>query len=209
MSGMSAEPLRTVALTGGIASGKSAVSRAFEARGVPVHDADVAAREVVAQGTSGLTAIVETFGRDILQADGSLDRQALRRHVFSDAKARRRLEAIVHPRIDAWLHEHVRADSAPYCLLVIPLLTETWPQYEWVDRIVVVEAPQASRITRLMQRDGIDEVAAQHILDAQASDTARRALANDIIDNSGDLDALDAAVEKLHRQYLTLAAPPA
>lgn len=205
MSGMSAEPLRTVALTGGIASGKSAVSRAFEARGVPVHDADVAAREVVAPGTSGLTAIVETFGRDILLADGNLDRQALRQQVFADVKARHRLEAIVHPRIDTWLHEHARADHAPYCLLVIPLLVETWPQYEWVDRIVVVEAPQATRIIRLMQRDSINAAAAQRILDAQASDTARRALANDIIDNSGDLDALDAAVERLHRCYLGMA----
>ncbi|HET7662588.1 MAG TPA: dephospho-CoA kinase [Rhodanobacteraceae bacterium] len=195
-----------VALTGGIAAGKSAVSRRFEALGIHVRDADVAAREVVAPGTSGLAAIVETFGHDILQADGSLDRRALREMVFANEERRRRLEAIVHPRINAWLREQGHADDGPYCLLAIPLLAETWPQYEWVDRILLVEASTEVRIARLMQRDGIDEAAARRMLDAQASDEARRALADDVIDNDGDLDALNVAVEKLHRHYLELAA---
>lgn len=194
-------------MTGGIAAGKSAVCRAFEAHGVHVHDADVAAREVVAPGTPGLAAIVETFGPRMLDANGELDRRAMREQVFADAEARRRLEAIVHPRVDAWLRERVRADTGPYCLLAIPLLAETWPQYAWVDRVALVEAPLASRIARLTQRDGIDAAAAQRMLDAQASDAARRALADDIIDNSGDLTALDAAVERLHQRYLEQARP--
>ncbi|HET7663036.1 MAG TPA: dephospho-CoA kinase [Rhodanobacteraceae bacterium] len=195
-----------VALTGGIAAGKSAVSRRFEALGIRVQDADVAAREVVAPGTSGLAAIVEAFGHDILQADGSLNRRALREHVFADKEGRRRLEAIVHPRVNAWLRERGRNDKGPYGLLAIPLLAETWPQYEWVDRILLVEASTEVRIARLMQRDRIDEASARRMLDAQASDEARRALADDVIDNNGDLDALNVAVEKLHRHYLELAA---
>lgn len=194
-----------MALTGGIAAGKSAVSRRFEALGVHVLDADVAARDVVAPGTSGLVAIVEAFGHDILQADGSLDRRALRERIFADKEGRRRLEAIVHPRVDAWLRERSHADEGPYVMLAIPLLAETWPQYEWVDRILLVEASTEARIARLTQRDGIDETAARRMLEAQASDEARRALADDTIDNNDDLDALNAVVEKLHRHYLKLA----
>lgn len=196
-----------VALTGGIAAGKSAVSRRFQALGVHVRDADVAAREVVAPGTSGLAAIVETFGHDILQADGSLDRRALREMVFANEERRRRLEAIVHPRINAWLRERGHGDDGPYCLLAIPLLAETWPQYEWVDRILLVEASVEARIARLTQRDGIDEAAARRMLDAQASDEARRALADDVIDNNGVESDLDAAVERLHQRYLELSSP--
>lgn len=196
----------TVALTGGIAAGKSAVGRRFEALGVHVRDADVAAREVVAAGTPGLAAVVEVFGRDILQADGSLDRRAMRRRVFADQDARRRLEGIVHPRVDAWLREKARADTGRYVVLAIPLLAETWPQYEWVDRILLVEASADTRIARLMRRDGIDEAAARHMLEAQAGDEARRALADDVIDNNGDESALDTAVGRLHERYLALAS---
>ncbi|HET6587302.1 MAG TPA: dephospho-CoA kinase [Oleiagrimonas sp.] len=196
-----------VALTGGIAAGKSAVSRRFEAHGVHVLDADVAARDVVAFGTSGLAAIVEAFGHDILQADGNLDRRALRERVFADKEGRRRLEAIVHPRVDAWLRERSRADNGPYVMLAIPLLAETWPQYEWVDRILLVEASAGARIARLTQRDGIDEAAARRMLEAQTSDEARRALADDVIDNNGVESDLDAAVERLHQHYLELSSP--
>lgn len=206
LSDKTRETAWTVALTGGIAAGKSAVSRRFEALGVHVWDADAAAREVVAPDTPGLAAIVETFGHGILQVDGSLDRRALRKKVFADDKARRRLESIVHPRVDAWLREHAHADDGPWCLLAIPLLAETWPQYEWVDRILLVEASAETRIARLMRRDGIDETAARRMLEAQASDEARRALADDVIDNNGDESALDAAVQRLHQRYLALAS---
>lgn len=194
-------PARTVALTGGIAAGKSAVSRRFEARGIHVHDADVAAREVVAPGTEGLAAVVRAFGETVLQADGGLDRRALRTRVFTDPDARRRLETIVHPRIDAWLRERVAAEAGTWCLLAIPLLAETWPQYRWVDRVLLVEAPPDVRIARLIRRDGIDTAAAQRMLASQAGDAERRALADDIIDNSGHEAALDAAVDALVRRY--------
>jgi len=196
----------TVALTGGIASGKSAASRAFEARGIAVYDADVAAREVVAPGTPGLAAIAEAFGPRFVGAAGRLDRRGMREHVFADTAARRRLEDIVHPRVNAWLREHAAADHGAYCVLAIPLLAETWPQYDWVDRIALVDAPREQRLARLIRRDGIEPAAAQRMLDAQASDATRRHLADDIIDNSGGLDALDTAVARLHQQYLQRAS---
>jgi dephospho-CoA kinase len=194
-----------VALTGGVASGKSAVTRRFEALGVPVHDADAAARAVVEAGTPGLAAIVAAFGETALLPDGTLDRRAMRARVFADADARRRLEAIVHPRVNDWLHARVAAERGPYALLAIPLLVETWPQYAWVDRVLVVDAPDALRLERLMQRDGIDPAAAERMLAAQASRAQRLARADDVIDNSGDPATLDAAVAALHARYLTLA----
>jgi dephospho-CoA kinase len=198
----------TVALTGGIAAGKSLATRCFEARGIHVHDADIVAREAVAAGSSGLAAIVETFGHEMLDSDGSLDRRQLREKVFSDEIARRRLEAIIHPRINAGLREKVRAESDAWCVLAIPLLAETWPQYEWADRILLIDAPARVRIARLMQRDGIDTATARRMLDAQADDAARHALADDIIDNAGDRESLEAAIDRLCRRYQELATAP-
>lgn len=199
------KPFRTVALTGGIASGKSAASSAFQARGIAVHDADVAAREVVAPGTPGLAAIEKAFGARFIGADGQLDRRAMREHVFADSAARRRLEAIVHPRVNTWLHERADVDAGRYCVLAIPLLAETWPQYDWVDRIALVDAPREQRLARLVERDAMDAATAARMLDAQASDTTRRHLADDIIDNCGDLESLDQAVARLHQRYCALA----
>ena len=195
-----------VAVTGGIASGKSAVTRRFEALGVPVHDADVAARAVIAPGTPGLQAVVEAFGADVLDADGALDRAAMRRRVFADAGARRTLESIIHPRVRAWLRQRADEQHDPYGLLAIPLLAENIDSYRWVDRVLVVDAPEATQLARLQQRDGIDAALAQRMLDGQASRTQRLALADDVIDNSGDEAALDGAVATLHQRYLALSA---
>ena len=197
-----------VALTGGVASGKSAVARRFEALGVNVHDADAAARTVVEPGTPALAAIAASFGAGMLLADGTLDRRAMRAAVFADADARRRLEAIVHPRVRDWLRARVDADRGVYCMLAIPLLAETWPQYAWVDRVLLVDAADDIRIQRLMQRDGIDRASAGHMLAAQATRAQRVALADDIIDNNGREAALDTAVAALHQRYLALANAP-
>lgn len=195
-----------VAVTGGIASGKSAVGRRFEALGVHVYDADVAAREVVAPGTPGLAQIAAAFGDEVILPYGRLDRRALRLRVFADDAARRRLEAIVHPRVAAWLHEHIDADDGPYVMLAIPLLAETWPRYAWVDRVLVVDAPGKARIERLITRDDIDAGLARQMLKAQSSREARLALADDVIDNSGNEAALDRQVAALHQRYLQRAA---
>ena len=194
-----------VALTGGIAAGKSAVARRFEALGVPVHDADVAAREVIAPGSDGLAEVVTAFGRDSLDKAGQLDRMAMRRRVFADPAARDTLEAIIHPRVRAWLRERVAAERAPYCLLAIPLLTENIEEYRWVDRVLLVDVPKSVQFDRLIARDGIDEALALRMIGQQATRAERLALADDVIENSGDEAALDAAVASLHRRYLELA----
>jgi dephospho-CoA kinase len=195
-----------VGLTGGIAAGKTAVARHFEVLGVPVHDADVAARAVVEPGSDGLAAIVATFGAQVLDADGRLDRPAMRRRVFADAEAKRQLEAIVHPRVREWLHQRAIAETAPYCLLAIPLLAENIAHYRWLDRILLVDVPEAVQIERLCARDGIDRPLAERMLAHQASRAERLALADDIVDNSGSEAALEAHVQALHRRYLALAA---
>ncbi|MGH8116117.1 MAG: dephospho-CoA kinase [Rhodanobacteraceae bacterium] len=195
-----------VALTGGVAAGKSAVARRFEALGIGVYDADVAARQVVAPREPALADIEFVFGPDVLSADGTLDRRAVRARVFADPEARKRLEAIVHPRIRGWLRRRVGMDRGPYCMLAIPLLAEHWNDYEWVDRVLVVDAPAALQVERLMQRDGIPRDAAQRMLAAQATPEQRLAIADDVIVNDGDESALDAKVVALNERYLKLAA---
>lgn len=194
-----------VALTGGVASGKTAVTRRFESLGVHVHDADVAAREVVEPGTAGLAAVVDAFGPDILDASGRLDRAAMRQRVFAESAARKTLEAIIHPRVREWLQKRASSDNGVYCVLAIPLLAENIEHYRWVSRIVVVDVPEPVQIARLMARDGIDEPLARRMLANQATRAERLALADDIIENSGDESQLDAAVAELHQRYLQTA----
>lgn len=196
----------TVALTGGIAAGKSAVEERFKAHGVHVYDADQASRVVVQQGSDGLAAIVDAFGSEMLDSHGRLDRPRMRERVFADPSARKTLEAIVHPRIRQWMLEQVQADEGPYVMLAIPLLAENIGHYRWVDRIVVADIPEATQLQRLMQRDGMDEDLAVRILATQASRTTRLALADDVIDNSGPESALEPQVAALHQHYLALAA---
>lgn len=194
-----------VALTGGVASGKSAVARRFEALGIHVYDADVAAREVVAPREAALAEIEFVFGAEVLSADGSLDRRAMRERVFADPAARRKLEGIIHPRVRAWLRRRVGMDRGPYCMLAIPLLVENREHYAWVDRVLLVDAPEALQVERLIQRDAITREAAQRMLVAQSSREQRLAIADDVIVNDGEEAALDAQVAALHARYLELA----
>lgn len=194
----------TVALTGGVASGKSTVERLFASRGIEIVDADHVAREVVAAGTAGLADIVEIFGTDVLSADGSLDRRAMRERVFADERARRQLEAIIHPRVREVLRQRASEVHSAYGMLVIPLLVESG-DYAWVNRVLVVDVPREVQRERLLKRDGISRELAEAMLNAQASREQRLAVADDVIDNSADLESLDDAVERLHRRYLQLA----
>lgn len=196
-------PLR-IALTGGIASGKTAVSRQFEALGVPVLDADVAAREVVAPGSVGLQALVALCGDSILQTDGSLDRRRLRERMFADSMLREQVNARLHPLIRAAMARDAAKRPAPYQLFVIPLLVETGQAGDY-DRILLVEADRETRRRRLQARDQISAEAADAILAAQADDQARRAVADDILVNNADEQALAKQVESLHHSYLQLA----
>ena len=194
-----------VGLTGGIGSGKTAVSDRFAQLGVPVIDTDLIARELVEPGQPALAEIADAFGMDCLDSQGRLDRSRLRERVFMDDAGRRKLEAILHPRIRAVARERIAVLSAPYCLLVIPLLAETG-MTDLVNRVLVVDAPEAEQIRRVMTRDQIEGVQARRILAAQARRDQRLAIADDILENSGDLAELELPIAELHRHYLRLVA---
>lgn len=200
-------PMFAVGLTGGIASGKSAVAHRFAQRGIAVVDADVAAREVVQPGQPALAEIAERFGNDVLQPDGQLDRSALRQYVFGDDVARRALEAILHPRIRIALHEDTLRAQGPYAIVAIPLLAEGGGRtvYPWLDRILVVDVHPDVQVSRVMARDGIDAALAGRMIAAQASRQARLAIADDVVVNDGAIGLLDAHVEALDRRYRALA----
>lgn len=195
----------TVALTGGIASGKSEAARRFAALGASVIDADVVAREIVEPGMPALAEIADAFGAQMLDAEGSLERAEMRALIFGDAEARRRLEAILHPRVRAEMLVRTDAATGPYVLLVIPLLVET-AGYDWVDRVVVVDVPREIQLARAIARDRMAPSLAEAMIDAQASREQRLAAADDVIDNGGMPDALDAQVAALHSKYIALAA---
>ena len=193
-----------VALIGGIASGKTTVANLFAVLGVPVIDTDVIAREVVEPGQPALAAVVDAFGTEVLAADGRLDRPRLRERIFGDAEARRRLEAILHPAIRAEMERQSRAAGGPYQVLVIPLLVEGGRR-DHIDRVLVVDVPEATQIERLVRRDGVSRDQAEAALRAQASRDARLAFADDVIENTGDVAALETRVAKLHGDYLRCA----
>lgn len=199
-----------VGLTGGVASGKSAVADLFAGLGVVVADADVAARAVVEPGQPALADVVAAFGADVLDASGQLDRARLRAHVFNDADARRRLEGLLHPPIRAALRDAAEAASGPYVVVAIPLLAEGGGRdaYPWLDRILVVDAPVELQRARLIARDGIDAALADRMLAAQADRRQRLAIADDVVVNDGAIAALEPQVEALDRQYRQLAAGP-
>ncbi|MBK8970227.1 MAG: dephospho-CoA kinase [Hahellaceae bacterium] len=203
---MSHSSLR-IGLTGGIASGKSAAARHFMALGVPLINADQVARDIVAPGEPCLAAIAETFGQNMLLPDGNLNRPALRALVFADADARGKLEAITHPEIGRRIRAWLAAQKSPYVILESPLLLET-RQHEWVNRVLVIDVPEALQIERAVARDGVPVEQAKAILAAQMPRALRQSRADDIITNNKDLAVLQAAVEQLHTQYLALATQP-
>ena len=197
-----------IGLTGGVASGKSEVTRRFEALGVHVADADVIARAVVEPGQPALAAIVARFGAEVLLDDGRLDRRRLREQIFSDPQARADLEAITHPAIRLALEHECRAAAGPYAIAAIPLLAEAGGRaaYPWLGRILVVDAPVELQRSRLMQRDGVDEALAMRMISAQATRDARLAIADEVVLNDGHPDHLDARVAELDARYRALAA---
>ena len=193
-----------VGLTGGIGSGKTAVSDRFGDYGVPVIDTDQLARELVEPGQPALVEIVRAFGPACLDEQGRLRRDHLRERVFADPASRHQLEAILHPRIRAAMRARVAALVTPYCLVVIPLLVETGMR-ELVDRVLVVDAPETEQIRRVVRRDKVSEEQARRILAAQARRDQRLALADDVLENAGDFDALNREIAALHARYLALA----
>lgn len=195
-----------VGLTGGVAAGKSAVARAFAELGAEVVDTDAIARELTGPQGAALPAIVQAFGSGCIAPDGGLERRAMRVRIFADAETRRRLEAILHPLILERVRERLAHARAPYVVLVVPLLSEVWPDYrDLVDRVLLVDCDEALQLHRVGLRDGIDEALARDMLAAQAGRQVRLALADDVLDNSGDLDAILSQAKGLHERYLAQA----
>ena len=193
-----------VGVTGGIGSGKSAVTARLAKQGIVIVDADVAARTVVAPGTPGLAAIVDRFGQEILQDDGSLDRAALRERIFADPEQRRWLEQLTHPLIGDEIRQQLRSADSPYVVLSSPLLLES-SQHSLVHCTVVVDVPEAVQIERTMARDDNSEALVRSIMAAQLPRHERLQRADIVIDNSQPLDALDQRVAQLHTDLLCRA----
>ena len=198
-------PLR-IGLTGGIASGKSTVAELFSGLGVPVIDTDIIAREVVLPGQPALAEIRDAFGDTVFE-DGVLNRAAMRQQIFSNNDVKRRLEAILHPRIRQETIEQANASGGDYQLIVVPLLTES-PLRDYVDRILVVDCDVETQIARLLARDAETEDQARRILATQASRDERLAIADDVIHNDTSIEAMSSQVSALHDTYLRLAHLP-
>jgi dephospho-CoA kinase len=194
-----------VGLTGGIASGKTTVSTRFSRLGVPIIDTDIISRELVEPGKPALQQIADQLGGEFIAVDGSLDRPALRRHIFSHPEARAILEDILHPAIRREVERRLAETAdAPYAIVVIPLLVENRLQ-DMVDRTLLVDAPEELQVERVCRRDNITPKEAEKILLAQATRNERLKAADDLIDNRGDFSDLDNQVKALHDHYLSLA----
>ena len=193
-----------VGLTGGIASGKTAVADIFASLGAGLVDTDQVARDVVAPGQPGLEAVRREFGEAVIRASGELDRRALREVVFADPAARRQLESLLHPLIRACTLEALEQLRTPYAVAVVPLLVETGFG-EWVDRVAVVDCPREIQLERLMNRDGIDHDRAESMLSAQVGRETRLGAADDVIDNGGSPESTRRQVQRLHALYQGLS----
>lgn len=191
-------------VTGGIGSGKTAATNHFQTLGIQVVDADVVAREVVEPGRPALVAIADHFGADIIAADGTLDRRALREIVFNDPSQRQWLEELTHPLIGAEIQRQLKACDSPYAILASPLLLET-QQHQMVNRVLVIDVPEAVQIARTLERDNTTEAGVKAIIAAQSPRQQRLTKADDVIVNDQDLPYLQQAVAGLHQHYLDLA----
>ena len=193
----------TVALTGGIGSGKSVASDFFATLGAQVIDSDLISRQLVAPGQPALQQIVDTFGSSILLPDGQLNRQALRRTIFAQTSARKNLEAILHPLIRQQVWQEVASSSAVYALLVIPLLYENLEHYP-TDRILLIDIPETLQHSRVKARDSLSDAEVERLLSNQSSRAERLSIADEVILNTGSLPDLLIEVENLHHQYQQL-----
>lgn len=191
-----------IGLTGGIGSGKSTVADLFAHSGAAVIDTDLIARQLVTPGSPALAEIRAAFSDAVLDSAGKLDRAGLRRLVFADDTARRRLEAILHPRIRSDVKHALAEVQAPYAVVVIPLLIETGGYRDMLDRVLVVDCPETLQIERVMARNGLSAEDVRAIMATQASRAARLAAADDVIENTGSAETLRSAVAALHQRYL-------
>lgn len=195
-----------VGLTGGIGSGKSTAAQLFAHLGVHLIDTDAIAHALTAPGQPAVEAIADQLGRQYLQADGALDRAALRQLVFHDSRAKATLESILHPRIRQCVSDELASSAAaPYCMVVVPLLFETGAYANLVQRTLVVDCPEELQIERAMARSVLSEAEVRAIMAAQLPRALRLARADDVIVNDGDIASLTEKVNAIHKKYIRLA----
>ena len=192
-----------IGLTGGIGSGKSTVADMFAARGAPIIDADLISREVTLPGETAFNQIIEHFGHAMVSADGSLNRGKLREAVFANSKERIWLEKLLHPLIRQRIEQRLKVIDAAYCIIVIPLLFEVAP-YEFIDRILVIDAPERLQIERVTTRDKSEPSHVEAIMKSQTTRSQRLSGADDVIINDGKIADLERQVQKIHEMYITL-----
>ncbi|MBU6491884.1 MAG: dephospho-CoA kinase [Burkholderiales bacterium] len=195
----------TIGLTGGIGSGKTTVADLFAAHGVAIIDTDLIAHRITAPGGAAMPAIQLAFGPTVVAHDGSLDRARMRALAFSNPQAKARLEAITHPLIRAEAEREANEAAGPYLVFVVPLLVESGRWTDRVDRVLVVDCPEAVQIERVMRRNNFTRDQVEAIMAKQATREARLAAAHDVIVNDGATASLDSEVSRLHEQYLKLA----
>lgn len=195
----------TVGLTGGIGSGKSAVAALFAKLGIAVIDTDEIARELTRAGGAAIEPIRAAFGSGLIGADGALDRTRMRKLVFADPAQKRKLEAVLHPLIRKESARRVESSGGPYAILVVPLLAEGGVDRSRYQRVLVVDCSEAQQIERVMRRSALSENEVRDILASQATREERLAIADDVIDNRGDPEALERKVASLNEKYITLA----
>lgn len=195
----------TVGLTGGIGSGKSAVAALFARLGVAVIDTDEIARELTCAGGAAIEQIRAAFGPEVIGTEGALDRARMRKLVFADPAKKRKLESILHPLIREESARRVESSASAYAILVVPLLAESGVDRSRTQRVLVVDCSETQQIERVMRRSGLSEKEVRGILASQATRAERLAIADDVIDNRGDVEALEGQVASLNEKYLTLA----
>lgn len=195
----------SVGLTGGIGSGKSTVADLFAAQGAAVIDTDLIAHQLTAVGGAAIPAIRESFGAELIQPDGAMDRAAMRERVFADPAEKKRLEAIMIPLIRRTTREAAEQAQGAYLLFVVPLLVESGLWRQRVSRVLTVDCPEEVQLRRVMQRNNLSEAQVRAIIASQASRAERLAAADDVISNEGDSAALLPQVVRLHQLYLELA----
>lgn len=196
-----------IALTGGIGSGKTTVSEAFNSKNIPIIDTDIIARQIVEKNKPAYTAVVKLFGEKILEKNKNINRQALRKLIFSSEEKRLQLENILHPLIWKEVKSQISSLKAPYCIVVIPLLLESSAQIKLVtfDRILVIDTTEELQIKRSLKRDNCDESIIKSIIRNQVPRQTRIDAADDIILNTDDLDSLHKKIETLHKKYIKLS----
>lgn len=194
-----------VGLTGGIGSGKSAAADAFAELGARIVDTDVIAHELTGTAGAAIPEIARLFGRAFIDASGAMDRKRMRDLVFSDAEEKQRLEALLHPMIRAESQRRIESAKGPYVVHVVPLLVESPDYRARVDRVLVVDCPEALQVARVRQRSGLPEGEIRRIIASQIQREKRLAAADDVIDNSGSVAALQQRVRQLHENYLARA----